>query len=51
MRILSFLIFFAVALWLADMMFNNGRYGSKLWLEMNQQAVKLNYEVRRMVKF
>jgi hypothetical protein len=51
MRILGFLLFCAVALWLADLMLYNGRYGNQIWQELNQQAQKANYEVRRWVRF
>jgi lysylphosphatidylglycerol synthetase-like protein (DUF2156 family) len=51
MRILGFLVLIVAALWLADMMFNNSRYGNQVWHELNQQAQKANYEVRRWVRF
>jgi hypothetical protein len=50
-RILSFLLFCAVVLWLADKLYNHGRYGNQIWLEANQQAQKANYEIRRWTKF
>jgi len=51
MRILGFLLFCAVAIWLGDMMFYNGRYGNQVWLELNQQAQKANSEIRRWTRF
>jgi hypothetical protein len=51
MRILGFLAFCLAALWLADLMLYNGRYGNQIWHELNQQAQKANYEVRRWVRF
>jgi len=51
MRILGFLLFCAVALWLVDMMFYNGRYGNQIWLELDQQARNANYEIRRWTRF
>jgi hypothetical protein len=47
MRILGFLLFCAIALWLADLMFNNGRDGNQIWLELNQQAQNADHEIRR----
>jgi hypothetical protein len=51
MRILGFLLFCSVALWVADVMFYEGRYSNQVWRELNQQAQKANYEVRRWVRF
>jgi lysylphosphatidylglycerol synthetase-like protein (DUF2156 family) len=51
MRILGFILFCAVALWLADVMFYDSRYSNQIWFELNQQAQKANYEVRRWVRF
>jgi hypothetical protein len=51
MRILGFLVFCTVALWVADVMFYKGRYSNQVWLELNQQAQKANYEIRRWVRF
>jgi hypothetical protein len=51
MRILGFLVFCAAALWVAYLMFYKGRYSNQVWLELNQQAQKANYEVRRWVRF
>jgi hypothetical protein len=51
MRIIGFLVFCAAVLWLGDTMFNNSRYGNQIWQELNQQAQKANYEVRRWVRF
>ena len=50
MRILSFLLLCAVALWLVDMMFYNSRYGNQIRLELNQQARNANYEIRRWTR-
>lgn len=51
MRILGFLLFSAIALWLVDITFYDGRYGKRIWRELNQQAQKANYEVRRWTSF
>jgi lysylphosphatidylglycerol synthetase-like protein (DUF2156 family) len=51
MRIISFLVLIVAALWLGDIMFNNSRYGNQVWQELNQQAQKANYEVRRWIRF
>ena len=51
MRILGFLLLCAVAFWLVDMLFCNGRYGNQIWLELNQQARSANYEIRRWTSF
>jgi len=51
MRILGFLLFCAIALWLADLMFYNGRYANRVWLELNQQAQNANHEIRKWVRF
>jgi hypothetical protein len=51
MRILLYLAFAIAALWLGDMMFNHSRYSNQIWFGLNQEAQKLNYEVRRWTKF
>jgi hypothetical protein len=51
MRIIGFLLFCAAALWVADVMFYKGHYSNQVWLELNQQAQKANYEIRRWVRF
>jgi hypothetical protein len=51
MRILLFIVFCAVALWLADVLFFKSRYSNEVWLEINQQTRKIEYEIRRWVKF
>ncbi len=51
MRILGFLIFCLAVIWLADMFFYQGRYGTKLWLELEHEAQIVIYEIRRWTKF
>jgi hypothetical protein len=51
MRIIGFLALIVATLWLGDLMFNNGRYGNQVWQELNQQAQKAKYEVRRWIRF
>jgi hypothetical protein len=47
MRFLLYLIVCAVALWLGDMYFYHGRYRNELWRDMQYQARKIEYDVRR----
>jgi hypothetical protein len=49
MRFLLYLIVCAVALWLGDMYFYHGRYRNELWRDMQIEADKINYDVRRAV--
>jgi hypothetical protein len=51
MRFLLFIVFCAGALWLADVLFFKSRYSNEVWLAINQQAHKFEYEIRRWVKF
>ena len=46
MRILLFIAFCVAALWLGDVLFFN-----EVWFEMNQEAQKINYDIRRWIKF
>jgi hypothetical protein len=51
MRTLLFIVFCAAALWTADVLFFKSRYSNEVWYEINQQAQKINYEVRRWIRF
>jgi hypothetical protein len=51
MRILLFIVFCAAALWLGDVLFFKGQYSNEVWLEINQQVHKIEYEIRRWTKF
>jgi hypothetical protein len=51
MRILGFLVFGAVTLWLGDVVFYEGRYGKQTWLELSQDAQKAGDELRRWTRF
>jgi hypothetical protein len=49
MRFLLYLIVCAVALWLGDMFFYHGRYRNELWRDVQYQARKIEYDVRRAI--
>jgi hypothetical protein len=51
MRFLLFLIVCAAALWIGDVLFFKGRYRNEIWRDMEIEAQKMNYEVRRAVRF
>jgi hypothetical protein len=51
MRILLLIVFCVAALWLSDVLFLKNRYSNEIWHEMNQEARKINYEIRRWIKF
>jgi hypothetical protein len=51
MRILLFILFCAAALWLSDLLFFKSRHSNEIWDEMDQEARKINYEIRRWIKF
>ena len=51
MRILQFLSLCAVVLFLVDMFFYKGRYRNEMWRDMQYEGQKLNYEIRRLIKF
>ena len=51
MRILLFIAFCVAALWLGDVLFLKSRYSNEVWFEMNQEAQKINYDIRRWIKF
>jgi hypothetical protein len=51
MRFLVFLILVLAALWAGDRYFYNGRYFNGILFDLNQEAQKVNYEVRRWVRF
>jgi hypothetical protein len=51
MRFLLFLIACAAALWIGDVLFFKGRYRTEIWRDMETEAQKINYEVRRAVRF
>jgi hypothetical protein len=49
MRFLVFLIVGAAVLWLGDMYFYHGKYRNELGRDMQYQAQKIEYDVRRAV--
>jgi lysylphosphatidylglycerol synthetase-like protein (DUF2156 family) len=51
MRILLFIVFCAAALWIGDVLFFKSRYSNEVWYEIGQQAQKINYEIRRWIRF
>jgi len=51
MRILSFLFLCAVVLFLIDMFFYKGRYRNEMWRDMQYEGQKINYEMRRWIKY
>jgi hypothetical protein len=51
MRFLIFLIVCAAVLWIGDMFFFKSRYRNEIWRDMEIEAQKINYEVRRAVRF
>ena len=51
MRILGFLLFCAITLWLADIMIYKGRYGNQVWLELQQEVQNASHEMRRWIRF
>jgi hypothetical protein len=51
MRFLLFLFVCATVLWMADMFFFKSRYRNEIWRDIEIEAQKLNYEVRRAVRF
>ena len=51
MRFLVFLVFILTVLWAGDRYFYNGRYFNRILFDLNQEAQKVNYEVRRWVRF
>jgi hypothetical protein len=51
MRFLLFIVFCAAALWLGDVLFFKGQYSNEVWRDLNQEAQKINYTIRRWVKF
>jgi hypothetical protein len=50
-RYVGFLVLILAALWAGDRYFYNGRYFNEILFDLNQEAQKLNYEVRRWVRF
>jgi hypothetical protein len=51
MRILLFVVFCVAALWLSDALFFKSKYSNEIWNEMNQEGLKINYEIQRWVRF
>jgi len=49
MRFLLYLIICAAVLWTGDMFFFHSRYRHELWRDMQTEAQKINYDVRRAV--
>jgi hypothetical protein len=49
MRFLLFLIVCIAVLWIGDMFFFHSRYRNELWRDVQIQAQKINYDVRRAV--
>jgi hypothetical protein len=51
MRFLFFIIFCLGALWLGDVLFFKSRYSNEVWFEINQEAQKISYDIRRWTSF
>jgi hypothetical protein len=51
MRFLLFLFVCVVVLGIADMVFFKSRYRNEIWRDLEIEAQKINYEVRRTVRF
>jgi hypothetical protein len=51
MRILLFLLVCAAALFLGDMFFYKSRYRNEIWRDMQYEGQKINYEIRRWIKY
>jgi hypothetical protein len=51
MRFLLFAIACVVALGIGDMLFFKGRYRNEIWRDVEIEAQKMNYEVRRAIRF
>ena len=49
MRFLLLLIFFVAVLWIGDMYFFHSRHRNELWRDMQIEAQKINYDVRRAI--
>jgi hypothetical protein len=50
MRFLLFLIFCVAVLWIGDIYFCHGRYRNEMWRDMQIEADKINYDVRRAIR-
>jgi hypothetical protein len=42
---------FLGALWLGDVLFFKSRYSNEVWFEINQEAQKISYDIRRWTSF
>jgi purine-cytosine permease-like protein len=51
MRFLIYIIVCVAVVWIADMFFFKSRYRNEIWRDMEIEAQKINYEVRRAVRF
>ena len=51
MRILLFIVFCVAALWLGDVLFFKSQYSNEVSYEMNQEAQKINHDIRRWIPF
>ena len=49
MRFLLYLIVCAAILWIGDMFFFHGRYRNELWSDVQIEARKIDYDLRRAV--
>jgi hypothetical protein len=49
MRFLLYLIVCVAVLWFGDMIFYHGRYRNELWRDVQIEAQKINYDVRRAI--
>lgn len=49
MRFLLYLIIFAAFLGIVDIIFFHGRYRNELWSDMQIEARKIDYDLRRAV--
>jgi hypothetical protein len=51
MRFIVFIILVLAALWAGDKYLYKSRYFNHLWSSLNEEAQKINHDVRRWVTF
>lgn len=51
MRLITGIVICLALMWMADVFFFKGQCTNQLWGDAQYQAQKLNYEVRRLIKF
>lgn len=50
MRYLLYLIVMLAVLWAGDRYFYKGRYFNDLWFGLNQEALNIQFEIRRLTR-